>query len=126
MSIVASARTKHLAAVLLICAVALVSPSLALAHSVGGSSGGGHAGGGSSSSASSSSGSHSSGHSAVSSSSHRTTAVSEGRTHATSPKNNRRWLFFGHAHVMHTPCPSEPEGTTPIHDAGCDVYKRVP
>ena len=65
MPVITSARTKHFASVLLIGAVALISPSMALAHSGGGGSGGGHAGGGG---GISSSGSHSSGHSAVSSS----------------------------------------------------------
>jgi hypothetical protein len=109
MPVIASARTKHLAAMLLIGAVAFISPSMALAHSGGGGSGGGHSGGGSSGGGSSSSGSHSSGHSTVSSSSHRTAAVSQERTDTTSSKNKKRWWFFGHSHVMHTGCLSEPE-----------------
>ena len=126
MPIIASAPTKHLAALLLIGAVALISPSMALAHSGGGSSGGGHSGGGSSGGGSASSGSHSSGHSTVSSSSHRTTAVSQGRTHTTSSRNKKRWLFFGH--VMHTGCLSQPAGTARTHAAAddCDVHKKVP
>jgi hypothetical protein len=78
-----------------------------------------HSGGGSSSS-----GSHSSGHSTVSSSSRCTTAVSEGRTHATSSKNRKRWLFFGR--VMHTACPSQPASMTPGHTTECEPYKKVP
>jgi len=118
MTIIASARTKQLAAMLLINAVALISPSMALAHSSGGSSGGGHSGGGSSSS-----GSHSSGHATVSSSSHRTTAVSQGRTHTTSSK--KRWSFFGRRHAMNAGCLSQPVSTTltATRASGCDVYK---
>jgi hypothetical protein len=129
---IASVRTKNLAATLLIGAVALISPSMALAHSVSGSSGGGHSGGGSSGGASSSSGthsgggSHSSGHSTVSSSSHRGAAVSQGRTQTTSSKSKKRWFFFGHGHVMHTGCLSEPASTTLIHDAGCEADKKMP
>jgi hypothetical protein len=120
---IASAHTKHLAAVLLIGAVALISPSMALAHAGGGSSGGGHSGGGSSGGASSSSGSHSGGHSTVSSSRHSTTAVSQGKTHTTSSsKNRKRWLFFGH--VMHADCPGQLASTTPTHDTGCEVSKK--
>lgn len=123
MTIIASARTKRLAAILLINAVALISPSVALAHSAGGSSGGGHSGGGSSGRGSSSSGSHSSGHATVSSSSHRTTAVLQERTHTTSSK--KRWLFFGKRHAMNTGCLSQPASTTvtATRAAGCDVYK---
>lgn len=123
MPFVASARTKHLAAMLLIGAVALISPSMALAqHSGGGSSpsGGGSAGGGHFGGGSSSSGSHNSTHSTVSSSTHRTTAVSQGRTDTTSSKTKKRWLFFRRSHVMHTDCLSQPESTTRVHDAGCD------
>jgi len=128
MTIIASARSKQLAAMLLINAVALISPSMALAHSSGGSSGGGHSGGGSSGGGSSgrgssSSGSHSSGHATVSSSSHRTTAVLQGRTHTTSSK--KRWLFFGKRHAMNTGCLSQQASTTlpATRTAGCDVYK---
>lgn len=124
MPIVASARTKHLAAMLLIGAVALISASMALAqHSGGGSSsfGGGSAAGGHTGRGSSSSGSHSSPHSTVSSSTHRATAVSQGRTTTSSPKTKKRWLFFRRSHVMHTDCLSQPESTTRVHnDAGCD------
>jgi hypothetical protein len=110
---IASAHTKHLAAVLLIGAVALISPSIALAHAGGGSSGG----------ASSSSGSHSGGHSTVSSSRHSTTAVSQGKTHTTSSsKNRKRWLFFGH--VMHADCLGQLASTTPTHDTGGEVSKK--
>jgi hypothetical protein len=123
MRIIASrARTKHLAAMLLIGAVALLSPSMALAHTGGGSSGGGggHSGGGSSSS--------SSGHSTASSSSHRSSAVTQGGTHTTSSNNKKRWLFFRRGHVMHTVCESEPPRTTPAstkpaHAADCDGNK---
>jgi hypothetical protein len=124
MPTIASARSKQLAAVLLISAVSLLSPSMALAHSGGGGSGGGggHSGGGG---GSSSSGSHSSGHSAVSSSSHSATAISEGRTHTTAPKNSKRRLFFGH--VMHTVCDVQPASTAQTHTDGCDTHqKRVP
>jgi hypothetical protein len=120
MRIIASrARTKHLAAMLLIGAVALLSPSMALAHTGGGSSGGGggggHSGGGSSSS--------SSGHSTASSSSHRSSAVTQGGTQTTSSNNKKRWSFFRRGHVMHTVCESEPAGTTSIKSADCDANK---
>jgi hypothetical protein len=123
MPVIASARTKHLAAMLLIGAVALLSPSMALAHSGGGGSGGGHSGGGGSSGGHSSSGSHSSGHSTVSSSSHRSTAVSQGQTHTTSSKNKKWWSLFHHGRVMHIGCVSEPASTTLTHDDGCDARK---
>jgi len=134
MRLIASARSKHLSAMLLIGAVALIWPSMALAHSVGGSpvggssggggpvggsTGGGHSSGGSSSS---SSGHSTSGHSTAPSSTHLTAAVSHGRTDTTSSKNHKRWFFFRHAHVMHTDCLSQPENTaSQVHDAGCDV-----
>jgi hypothetical protein len=119
---IARVHTKHLAAVVLIGAVALISPSMALAHSGGGSSGGG--GGGHSGGGSASSGSHSSGHSTVSSSNHRTTAVSEKRTNTASSKHRKRWLFFGH--VMHTGCVTDPAATTPAHTTDCDGHKKMP
>jgi hypothetical protein len=130
MPVIASVRTKYLAAMLVMGAVALISPGMAFAHAGGGSfggggspsvsSGGGHSGGGGSSS--------SSGHATVSSSAHRSAAVSQGRTGAASSaknisRNHKRWFLFRRSRVMHTDCLSQPKGSKLVLDAGCDVRK---
>jgi hypothetical protein len=52
--------------------------------------------------------------------------AAQARADNTASKNNqtkKRWFFFGHAHVMHTSCESEPASTTQ-KTAGCDVHKK--
>jgi hypothetical protein len=108
---------------LLIAAIALLATSMTFAHSAGGSSAGGHSGGGSSGGGGTASGSHNSGHSTGPSSSHRATAVAQGRIDNTShPK--KRWFSFGHHHVMHIGCLSEPAGNTPTHNTDCETRKK--